>query len=506
MVTTTTRDVTNFQDFKLFKSIGPLIKAYRKFHTLSQEKLAARIRISVRQLQRWETDQRRILIENLHDLSEVTGIPMHVCVALNADQPIWYSLEQRRFAYSAMEAQFLFHELFRFHEQTNDGTLFRYDRISTDRHMSLILACHGEMYGAGTSLKKETFREACRLLPDLNRIVFDSWGHYVGHNVCLPITLAAYQQLKKHMILEDYLTRDRMSDILALNEGCFFHYSSFGTSLNIVHQLYINLTRHLIRIEPKEKYLIAVNTALIEAEEFFNHLGLRIVSDYEEVHDTILPRMYEIELDVLMRPLGPCGWMLEERNSQADSGNPENRREINDSGYDAENRDNQDNEIIVDDSKLIVDETQKRQPAGRKNELSCPNPECISYGLTGHGNVISNGTYRTKGGGRSCRFLCRDCRKSFCSRTGTLFYDLRTQEDRVLRALNLLVTGVPLRNIAKSLEVNHNTLLHWLEIAAEKKAETEDLLIKKLDVSQAELDSLWKFIKDGSHLRGNKTL
>lgn len=136
-----------------------------------------------------------------------------------------------------------------------------------------------------------------------------------------------------------------------------------------------------------------------------------------------------------------------------------------------------------------------RRPKYNLANEACPNPECSLYGKTGKGNIVSNGTIQTKQGGSRRKFLCKICGKSFCSRTGTIFYDLRTPEDEVLLALKLLVKGMPLRSVADVLGVKLDTVRHWLRVAAGHSEKVSVMLLKELKVSQVELDALWTFVK-----------
>lgn len=129
-----------------------------------------------------------------------------------------------------------------------------------------------------------------------------------------------------------------------------------------------------------------------------------------------------------------------------------------------------------------------------KNE-ACPNPKCSLFGKTGKGNIVSNGTYKTKEGRKARRFLCKACGESFCSSSGTIFYDLRTPQEKVLLALKLLVKGMSLRGVAEVLEVKLDTVRHWLKVAAEHSERVNEVLLKELRVSRIELDALWTFVK-----------
>ena len=136
-----------------------------------------------------------------------------------------------------------------------------------------------------------------------------------------------------------------------------------------------------------------------------------------------------------------------------------------------------------------------RKPKYNLGHEACPNTKCSLYGKPGKGNIVSNGTIRTKQGIDRRKFLCKVCGKSFCSRTGTIFYDLRTPEEKVILALKLLVKGMPLRGVADVLDVKLDTVRHWLRIAAEHSERVNELLLKELKVSQIELDALWSFVK-----------
>lgn len=139
-----------------------------------------------------------------------------------------------------------------------------------------------------------------------------------------------------------------------------------------------------------------------------------------------------------------------------------------------------------------------RKPKYNLKNEACPNPSCALCGKTGENNIVSNGTIKSKKGKRRRKFLCRVCGISFCSRTGSIFYDLRTHEDKVLLALKLLVKGMPLRGVADVLEVKLDTVRHWLKVAAGHCEQVNDILLKELKVSQVELDALWTFVKKNS--------
>lgn len=136
----------------------------------------------------------------------------------------------------------------------------------------------------------------------------------------------------------------------------------------------------------------------------------------------------------------------------------------------------------------------KRGKAAGFTDIFCPNRECEMYGKEGLGNVVGNGTYKTKSG-IVRKFICRSCGKVFNDRTGTFFFDLRTSSEKVIMALKLLLKGMSVRGAAEVLESKPDTVLFWLRRAAEHSEQVNALLLKNLKVSKVELDELWTFVR-----------
>ena len=126
-------------------------------------------------------------------------------------------------------------------------------------------------------------------------------------------------------------------------------------------------------------------------------------------------------------------------------------------------------------------------------DVACPNEECEQYGRTGQGNIIGNGTYATKSG-RVRKYICRTCGRVFCDRSNTMFYDLRTSEDKVVLALKLILKGMSQRSIAEVLEVCPKSVSTWLSRASDQSEAIMETKLKDLDVSRVEMDELWTFV------------
>lgn len=129
------------------------------------------------------------------------------------------------------------------------------------------------------------------------------------------------------------------------------------------------------------------------------------------------------------------------------------------------------------------------------NQHSCPNPECADYGKVGAGNIRIHCS-------ADKRLRCASCNQRFSARAGTIFYKLKTDEEKVLMALALLAERNSARATARILGTNEDTVLEWLAKAAEHAQEVSDLLIRKLKTSQAQLDEMWSFV--GKKRRASK--
>jgi transposase-like protein len=142
----------------------------------------------------------------------------------------------------------------------------------------------------------------------------------------------------------------------------------------------------------------------------------------------------------------------------------------------------------------------KRGPKPKYLDITCPNPKCKKYGKKGLGNVVSNGTYRTRSTGKARLFLCRTCGKAFSSRTGTAFFDLRSPRKKVLMGLRLLAEGLGLRGTSRVLEIKLDTIRRWLATAALHCEQVSDMLVRDLNLSQVQVDELWTFVKKNTKI------
>ena len=136
----------------------------------------------------------------------------------------------------------------------------------------------------------------------------------------------------------------------------------------------------------------------------------------------------------------------------------------------------------------------QRGPKSRFDDVACPNEQCQHYGERGAGNIKGNGRYNTRSG-LVRKFVCRSCSGVFCERRGTAFYDLRSPEEKVLLALELVLRGMTLRAVAGAMKVKLDTVRFWLSQAANHADMVNEALVKRVQVERIELDELWTFVR-----------
>src|SRR5262245_37391804 len=123
----------------------------------------------------------------------------------------------------------------------------------------------------------------------------------------------------------------------------------------------------------------------------------------------------------------------------------------------------------------------------------CPNPACFHDRRMQQGNVSAIATYLTQSGKRRI-FRCHTCETPCSEARETVFFDLRTSEDKVMMALKMLLVRVALAGIGFVLGGTAETGLGWLRRAAHHAEEMNRHLLRALPVTQGQLDAMWNFI------------
>jgi len=92
-------------------------------------------------------------------------------------------------------------------------------------------------------------------------------------------------------------------------------------------------------------------------------------------------------------------------------------------------------------------------------------------------------------------FECTTCGEQFSETRDTVFFDLRTPEEKVMMALKMILVRVSLSNISFVLGMTEETVLAWLERAARKAEDINTALLQELSVTEVQLDEMWSFVQ-----------
>src|SRR5260221_3682388 len=109
------------------------------------------------------------------------------------------------------------------------------------------------------------------------------------------------------------------------------------------------------------------------------------------------------------------------------------------------------------------------------------------------GHISALATYLTHSGKRRL-FRCRTCETHVAATRETVFFDLRTSEEKVMMALKMLLVRVDLTGICFVLGVTEETVLAWLRRAAHQAEVINRHLLRALPVTQVQRDERWNFI------------
>lgn len=103
----------------------------------------------------------------------------------------------------------------------------------------------------------------------------------------------------------------------------------------------------------------------------------------------------------------------------------------------------------------------RRGPKQQFTDVSCPNPGCSRYRAAGMGNIVGNGTYRA-GGEIVRKFLCKECGRTFNSRTGTSYEGLRTDVGKINAAMGLVSDGRSVREASEESGCSQSSIRRWM--------------------------------------------
>ena len=109
------------------------------------------------------------------------------------------------------------------------------------------------------------------------------------------------------------------------------------------------------------------------------------------------------------------------------------------------------------------------------DRFCCQNPECSDYGLRGQGNLRVAFRY---GKGRRHRMLaCRTCQQRFSERKGTALFGSRLPHDRALAVFEHLQDGCGVRQTARLVGVDKDTVVRYAVRAGTHARDSHDELV-----------------------------
>ena len=101
--------------------------------------------------------------------------------------------------------------------------------------------------------------------------------------------------------------------------------------------------------------------------------------------------------------------------------------------------------------------------------------------------------YHLRSGQRVNVIRCRKCRRTFCDRYGTAFYDLKTAEEKVQRAIHQGLEGMCPEAVARIEGVHATTVQRWIERASLQAKAADQQVIAQVSAANVELDELHSF-------------
>jgi len=129
-------------------------------------------------------------------------------------------------------------------------------------------------------------------------------------------------------------------------------------------------------------------------------------------------------------------------------------------------------------SNKIISVSHRKKPS-----LPCPqckaNPSVICYGFQENGLQ---------------RYICKSCKATFNTKTGTPFARLRTAIGKVVQCVTALVENQGLRNASRTFNVKRRELVNWMQRAGDHCRRVLDAKIKVTKPTFLEFDELYTYV------------
>ncbi len=134
----------------------------------------------------------------------------------------------------------------------------------------------------------------------------------------------------------------------------------------------------------------------------------------------------------------------------------------------------------------------------------CPNQQCKDYGLHNQGNIGVRGRY---GKDKSRDLLyCRTCGKRFAATQSSALFGLHLPAQTIRQIIHHAAEGVGVRATSRLLDLDKDTVNRVILRAGEHCALVLTNLLISLDMTEAQLDELWTFVKKRKVLAATRML
>jgi transposase-like protein len=118
-------------------------------------------------------------------------------------------------------------------------------------------------------------------------------------------------------------------------------------------------------------------------------------------------------------------------------------------------------------------------------DIFCPNIDCPARGQVGKGNIGIHSQEEK-------RYFCDECKRTFTTTKGTIFYRLRTDPKIVLQVITLLAYGCPIQAIVQAFGLDERTVQDWWQRAGKhcQAVHEQKVAQAKLDLQQVQADEI----------------
>ena len=122
----------------------------------------------------------------------------------------------------------------------------------------------------------------------------------------------------------------------------------------------------------------------------------------------------------------------------------------------------------------------------------CQNEKCQDHGKFDRGNIIRHSMYKTRQGKRR-RYLCKTCKKTFCSTKGTPYYRLHKSRLDFDEVVQMTVEGVGISSISRIKCFSWNTIANWQYLACKAAGKFNNHKLKGVKLIELQADEIRTF-------------